>query len=67
MKYWKSKNNLKALKIDSVCFWNYTPAEKNHHSIKSNLHVFLYGGDISFSGEEADEIYNILQSQKEVL
>ena len=78
---WFDKNKTKCLHIDKISFWHYTSAEemtvqniaffkrvgKGQTEVQSRLEVVVDGYELSFEGEEADDIYNILHSQKELL
>ena len=82
MKYWRNKDNTKALKLASVDYWNFTSAEEVNKNIKEGgpfaaiidmftdgaiLQMNVNGASITFQGDEAEEVYKILLSQKEVL
>ena len=82
MKIWRNKNKTKALKLSSVDYWNFTSAEEVNKNIKEGgpfaamiemftdgaiLQMNVNGASITLEGEEAEEVYKILQSQKEVL
>jgi len=80
MNFWQSKDKRKYLDLDAVVFWDYSPKEaiieelgKCDSNLKeilkpeSWLQVVVGGYMLSFSNEEADEIYNLLNSNKKLL
>ena len=77
---WYNKDKTKCLDINSVNFWEFSAKEdlekeyeKKHPSFsdfikpESLLNVIVSGAEIEFYGKEAEEIYNILKKQKEIL
>lgn len=56
---WYNKTKTKCLDISKVSYWEYT-GEKD-------LLVVVDGNERDFEGEEAEQIYNILKNQKEVI
>ena len=72
MKIWRNKNRTKFLRLTSVDYWEYLSKEIAEQVLNrginySILELKVNGASISFYGPEADEVYKILQSQKEVL
>jgi hypothetical protein len=66
MKYWRNKDNTKALKLASVDYWEFTCAEEVTTE-EAILEMNVNGASITLQGDDAEEVYKILHSQKEVL
>lgn len=77
---WFNKTKTKCLDISSISFWEYTssediakdaqtkhPAFRNVIDSVSYIQVVSSGCKLEFYGKEAEEIYNILKKQKELL
>ena len=77
---WYNKDKTKCLDLDSVSFWEYRSKEfleaelgerpefiRRLFPVETYLNLVTGGCQISFTEEEADEIYNILRNQKTVL
>ena len=64
---WYNKNRTKFLDIDKIGYWQYFPEKVSGCRASGELMVVISGYQTSFYNEEAEEIYKILQSQKEVL
>ena len=56
---WYNQDRTACLNLDLIVFWTY-----KHHE----LHIYVGGSEpIAFSGEDAEDIYNKLTFQKEIL
>ena len=80
---WKSKDEKQALDLSKVAYWKYVSKDwafiNQQNGIndpdwtpiyeEQNILEIYFGGNvpITFYGENADEIYNMLISQKEVI
>lgn len=79
---WISKDKKSALDLDKIAYWTYSTKEdaKTHNTKEVNgtfhftmeeidcLEVYISGdGPLTFKGQDAQEIYKLLISQKEVL
>lgn len=65
---WFNKDKTQMINLDSVDAWFYFPGYTGEHSAeKSVITLFVKGAQIESGGDEADEIYNILKNDKDVL
>ena len=61
---WYNKDNTECLDTDSIKYWKFFPAENN----LSQIRICVDGSSLlEFYGIEAEEIYKILTSKKEVI
>jgi len=63
---WYNKDKTQMINLDRVDAWFYVPGVRSV-ATEPVLTFFLNGAQMESVGTEADELYNILQNQKEVL
>ena len=64
---WYNKDKTRCLDISKVGYWDYSPSKYTPIEMGSALSVSVNGDKVAFYDEEADEIYKLLTSEREVL
>ena len=61
---WYNKDKTQMINLDKVDAWFYFPNEGDE---TRNLVFFVNGAQMESTGEEAEELHNILKNEKDVL
>ena len=62
---WYNSDKTRGLNINSIDYWEYWP--EKYLNERTALYVWIGGVEKKFDGAEADEIYKMICSNKELL
>lgn len=64
---WYNKDNTRCVDLSKVGYWDFSPQQNNGFMLIAALFLSVEGYEVSFTGDDAKEIYELLTQEKQLL